>query len=83
MITVTGPVAETDSDQLRTILVAAIWHERPSEILIDIDSGVALDATAVGALVAAAGIAKDQQMSLGVRCADPELARLLADAGIA
>ena len=81
-ILVTGPVTEADAAQLRTILVTAIWHERPDRILVDLGAGAALDATALGTLLAAAGIAKDQQLSLGVRCADPELAEQLAAAGI-
>ena len=82
-ISVTGAVSDTDAARLRTILVTAIWHERPERIVVEFGSGTALDATAVGALVAAAGIAEDQQLSLGVRCADAALAEQLAAAGIA
>jgi anti-anti-sigma regulatory factor len=82
VISVTAPVTEADTAHLRTLLVTAIWHERPERVLIDVGSGADLDATVVGALLAAAGIAEDQHVELGVRCADPALADQLAAAGI-
>jgi anti-anti-sigma regulatory factor len=79
IITLRGSVSEVDAAHLRTMLVQAIWHERPASVLVEVFAGVAMDSTAIGALVAASDIADDQQVQLDIRCDDPVLrARLEA-----
>jgi anti-anti-sigma regulatory factor len=73
IITLRGSVSEVDAAHLRTMLVQAIWHERPAGVLVDVRAGVAMDSTAIGALVAASGIADDQGVQLDIRCDDADL----------
>jgi anti-anti-sigma regulatory factor len=79
VITLRGSVSEVDAAHLRTMLVQAIWHERPAGVLVEVRADVLMDSTAIGALVAAADIAGDQRVRLDIRCDDPVLrARLQA-----
>jgi anti-anti-sigma regulatory factor len=73
IITLRGSVSEVDAAHLRTMLVQAIWHERPACVLVEVGADVLMDSTAVGALVAATEIAGDQRVRLDIRCDDPEL----------
>ena len=80
IITLRGLITEAESADLRTLLVRTIWHERPDQVRIDLAPDVAMDATAIGALVAAAEIAEQRQVGLDIHCPDPELlAHLLAN----
>lgn len=79
VITLRGSVSEVDAAHLRTMLVQAIWHERPAGVVVEVRADVLMDSTAVGALVAATEIAGDQRVRLDIRCDDPDLrARLQA-----
>jgi hypothetical protein len=46
IITLRGSVSEVDAAHLRTMLVQAIWHERPTGVLVEVRAGVAMDLTA-------------------------------------
>jgi anti-anti-sigma regulatory factor len=73
VITLRGLITEAESADLRTLLVRTIWHERPDHVRIDLAPDVAMDATAVGALVAAGEIAEQRRVAFDIHCPDPEL----------
>ena len=81
-ISVTGPMTDADAGLLRKLLVSAIWHQRPAQIIVDVAPDVVLDDLAIGGLVAASAIAAEHHLTLGVRCASAPLARELSGAGI-
>ena len=82
VVTVCGDVGEADSPRLRRLLVDAMMRRRPRRIVVDLAGATALDATAIGPLLAARDSAPDVQVTLALRRPNPAVAADLRDNGL-
>ncbi len=81
-IVLAGDITDAETADLRTILVSAM--RRPAgAVVVDLAAATALDATAVGALLAAVEIAADQHVRFRIHCPRPDMASELAAVGLA
>src|SRR5262249_19329970 len=77
-----GTIAEKETSRLRSLLVEAFVCRRPRRLLIDVGTPTTLDPTAVGALIAAAVIAPEQDVDFRVQCRDRQTAVELTMVGL-
>jgi anti-anti-sigma regulatory factor len=80
-IVLTGEIAEAETADLRSVLVSAM-RANTAEVLVDLAEATALDPTAIGALIAAAGIAADQEIVFRIYCPSVTLASELEAVGL-
>ena len=57
-------------------------RRHPRAVRIEIDEASSLDSTAIGALLAAVGIARERDLDLEIRCLDRWAAARLAERGV-
>jgi anti-anti-sigma regulatory factor len=81
-ITLRGELTEAESASLRSILVDALWRERAAEVVVELHEDAVIDDTTVGSLLAAAGIASDQNLVMRLHCQNPVTAQKLAAVGL-
>ena len=82
IIALGGSVGENEAAELRALLVRTIMREHPRAVRIEIDEASSLDSTAIGALLAAVEIAREQDLDLEIRCLDRWAAARLAERGV-
>jgi len=82
IIALGGAVGENEAAELRALLVRTIMREHPRAVRIEIDEASSLDSTAIGALLAAVEIAREQDLDLEIRCLDRWAAARLAERGV-
>lgn len=80
-IALTGDIAEAETADLRSVLVSAM-RGSTVEVVVDLAEATALDSTAIGALIAAAGIAADQKIVFRIHCPSVAMASELKAVGL-
>jgi anti-anti-sigma factor len=80
-IILAGDIAEAETADLRSVLVSAM-RAHVAEVVIDLEKATALDPTAIGALIAAAGIAADQKIIFRIYCPSVAMASELEAVGL-
>jgi anti-anti-sigma factor len=82
VIALRGHVDESGSHQLHRELINALMHQRRRHIVVDFARVTSLDATAVGALIAAHDSAPDMRLTLTLRNPNVGIAAELAEHGL-
>jgi anti-anti-sigma factor len=83
VVTLRGDVDERGTERLRRVLVDAIMHQRPRQLVVDLARATALDPMAVGTLIAARDAAPDMRVNFALRHPNHGVAAQLAGAGLA
>ncbi len=82
VIVLRGDIEETHTPHLCRSLVDAILRRRSRRVVVDLSRATTLDATAIGALLAASDSAPDLHIALGVRGPNPAVTARLAAHGL-
>lgn len=82
VISLHGDIAEAEASDLRGVLIDAIWRDRAPRLVVEFARDVTMDATFVGALLAADAIASDSEAVIEFRCDDPGLRERLTALGL-
>jgi anti-anti-sigma regulatory factor len=77
-----GNIGESDAGQLRSVLVEALMRRRPRRLVVDLTDAATLDATAIGALVAARDTGPDMRIAVDVRRPNSSVTADLARHGL-